>query len=437
MRNKNGQGLEMNKLITIILIVIVVVVIIFGILYFNAPGVLKELFPDFTRTDANAGSNDNTVVGCDKEVATIAKYSNLAVHFPYSTSYEYIYLNGQRTNLYWKSGGTNPGKIVLSTGTFSSVDVAQVSSLNVIMINYDFLDENSNLYQTYKSMLPSINDLKILDKAVRINNKDKICKTNSQQEISKKESDCKATFAKFSYISNEKDLLENKGLLEDKDLKITRLTASYSTFNNKDVSTINSLDLDYGSAFILGYSLNQDACLFIRTNQGVALGGFSTMGDRSFNVPLNDPKINLIQLVARDPSDLTAIVSKTINLKFKFPAKYNGGEIIADNEFKQKVEVLDSTGKTFFITDITHTFPDDKYNAGALIRDYKIVKVDENNLEIYVSDNNGNVKIWHNLDCYDDSFIKLGFFNNKYLSIANINENSLSKNLNQCVWNSQ
>jgi len=158
--NKKGR-IDLDKLLIAILVFAVVAVVLVFIFRAN---VLRSLgiLPSFSSFDSEFVSpNEDAIEQCME----IGKIGAPEKESWYKSKEQYIYVNGQKTNLYLDDNKN----IKLKRPFFGSdVIVGVITNLGVILIEDNFLNEESSVYKRYKEELPPVNVLKYLLEAYYI-----------------------------------------------------------------------------------------------------------------------------------------------------------------------------------------------------------------------------------------------------------------------------
>lgn len=158
--NKKGR-IDLDKLLIAILVFAVVVVVLVFIFKADVLRGLK-IIPSFSPLDSGFVSPTKEAVEQCVEIGRIGEPEKESW---YKSKEQYIYLSGQKTNLYLD----NDKNIKLKRHVFSSdVIFGSITNLGIIYIKTDFLNEESPAYKNYKEELPPPNILKSLKDAYYI-----------------------------------------------------------------------------------------------------------------------------------------------------------------------------------------------------------------------------------------------------------------------------
>ena len=461
MVNKKSQSLAINKIIIIILIVLVIALVIFFIYREDLWNYIKNL-PGYT-VSKNDTEVDYTFMTPDQ----LSKYEctpvgNIAYSKSMTSPDYYIYTENTKTNLYVSDSNVllDIGNSFVNTLGFGEAVIIGTIENNVIKIDSKFLNENSQNYLKYKSLLPTIGWLKILNNAFRLG-PNLLCKKEGQVQELKSEAGCvdsceihnglcketgdenEIAFGKINCKDNQQCFVKiNEEKIEDGELMLADFSSIYVNPKIYPPGFVfigkNSLDVEIGERQIISFSVyypkmraggeaGRNFCYLLRSNDKVLKKGYDknelNNGEAITSFATFNNNERIFELVVWDSSiNSGPKVLKRVEIEPKSNPDFEGLILLFNEKFKEDV-LRKSEGK-FYAVDAPF-----KFENGLTISTYRIDKYSDK-IEIYgyYSIANNNKNKWYALDCYTGfiGFISVGINFDKIQPslIETLNENN-------------
>ena len=414
MVNKKSQSLAINKIIIIILIVLVIALVIFFIYREDLWNYIKNL-PGYT-VSKNDTEVDYTFMTPDQ----LSKYEctpvgNIAYSKSMTSPDYYIYTENTKTNLYVSDSNVllDIGNSFVNTLGFGEAVIIGTIENNVIKIDSKFLNENSQNYLKYKSLLPTIGWLKILNNAFRLG-PNLLCKKEGQVQELKSEAGC------VDSCEIHNGLCKETG--DENEIAFGKI----------------NLDVEIGERQVISFSVyypkmraggeaGRNFCYLLRSNDKVLKKGYDknelNNGEAITSFATFNNNERIFELVVWDSSiNSGPKVLKRVEIKPKSNPDFEGLILLFNEKFKEDV-LRKSEGK-FYAVDAPF-----KFENGLTISTYRIDKYSDK-IEIYgyYSIANNNKNKWYALDCYTGfiGFISVGINFDKIQPslIETLNENN-------------
>lgn len=399
---------------------------------------IKNL-PGYTYNDtdveiSNFSADELTSMGCKTVIGRIMAPEGGLI------KEQYIYVGSGKTNLYWHDGNK---KIYLDDGSgFSSDPEVGYIAENYVYFYNRFLDEKSYDFINNKEKLPDLSTLKLLDRTFKLNTGNYLCRKDSDIrelkecnfECSTFEGNCKDSCSndEFSYgninckeklccVTKSQEKLAGENITIDK-FEITN--------NDKRENFIgkNSLDTVLGRQGVvlidLSAQANGDFCYVFRTNENILMRFNSKENFLPNTLSWTPSTEKTIELRAWSLDKKSNVGKRIFINNKKLPDNYEDGEVILDNQLKQKLFAAEN-GKVFYVMGLLFDwkkFKGETYTPA----DYKIKKIG-NNVEISVYNLYPDLNKWHVIDCYSGWGLTI--------SAVNLRDSLTETIINSCTWN--
>jgi len=433
---KNKKGAQFTVKVIILLILGLVVLFLAFYLLFNAG--FFDYFRNLPGSEDEAG--DETVELSDEELMNFncdviaGKVGKGTLDFK---GKPYIYIDDVRTSLYWVFKGD--GEVYLD-GRKNPIGEYKDGELAIDSL---FLDEKSYESVVLKDKLPSVEKMKLLDGAFWLEDVGYLCKSEEQLEEDEKCAESCFGSCKNSCLAGEvfvgvlncgklvccvSELEEN---LESEGLKIKEFKATlWKASSNKvdDLLGLKELSVVYGMEGLRKVEFEiegRDFCHVLKTNERV-------LKVNGFWVPSANERI--LELSAWNPEDKSKRVVKRLVVKPelpKLPRGYEKGEAVKGDLIYGVVSKA-KTGSVFYVFGVGFDWSK-KGGYTSATRDYKIKKVNGNEVEISVYDVYPDELKWHKLDCVSD-FNVFGWGDKKAVEILKLKKGLLNVLAEYCGW---